>query len=290
VHNLGVMVVWRSQLSGNSAQNGGGIYTEVGSTEVYDTSFDGNFTGGIAPFAGGGGAILSSGSTLAIDSCTFVGNSAGNGGAIVATNGSGQISTVANSTFSSNEAIGDGGGIVACCGAILTVQHSTFTENRADLTGSGMGDGGGLDLRTSQLLIAIIAAGNVVGTGTVPDDIFGTVDSASTYNVIGVDSGFTGISDGVGGNQIGPAASPLDALLGPLADNGGPTGTHALLTGSPAIDAASPLCPPPATDQRGFLRVDGACDVGAYEVGAAEPIFVDGFESGDTTAWSDTVP
>jgi len=290
IHNTGILTVWRSRLAGNSAQNGGGIYTDAGSTEAYDTVFDGNLTGGIAPFGGGGGAILSTASSLAVDACTFVGNIAGNGGAIVATLGTGQTSTVANSTFSSNEAILDGGGLVACCGAILTVEHSTFFGNRADRFGNGTGEGGGLDLTTTNLLTSVIVAGNVVGTGTVPDDIFGTVNAASTNNVIGVDSGFTGISDGVGGNQIGPAASPLDPVLGPLADNGGPTETHALLTGSPAIDAGSPLCPPPATDQRGFLRVDGACDVGAYEVGAAEPIFLDGFESGDTTAWSDVVP
>ena len=54
--------------------------------------------------------------------------------------------------------------------------------------------------------------------------------------------------------------------LGPLADNGGPTQTLALLAGSPAIDAGSGDCPPPATDQRGVTRPQGAaCDIGAYE-------------------------
>ena len=46
----------------------------------------------------------------------------------------------------------------------------------------------------------------------------------------------------------------------------------------------------PAThDQRGFLRDDGACDVGAYEAGA-EIVFTDGFETGDTSGWSSQVP
>ena len=57
-----------------------------------------------------------------------------------------------------------------------------------------------------------------------------------------------------------------DAMLGPLQDNGGPTETHDLLPGSPAIDAGSVNCPPPATDQRGEARPQGAkCDIGAVE-------------------------
>jgi hypothetical protein len=69
--------------------------------------------------------------------------------------------------------------------------------------------------------------------------------------------------------------SNTDPLLGPLADNGGPTLTHGLLAGSPAIDAGSLDCPPPARDQRGYGRpVDGdsddqaICDIGAFEFGA----------------------
>jgi hypothetical protein len=57
-----------------------------------------------------------------------------------------------------------------------------------------------------------------------------------------------------------------NAMLGPLQDNGGPTETHDLLPGSPAIDAGSMDCPPPATDQRGVARPQGAgCDIGAVE-------------------------
>jgi hypothetical protein len=65
----------------------------------------------------------------------------------------------------------------------------------------------------------------------------------------------------------------LNPLLGPLANNGGFTQTHALLPGSPAIDAVTHNpCPPPNTDQRGFLRPAGpACDIGAFEAGAISP-------------------
>jgi hypothetical protein len=56
-------------------------------------------------------------------------------------------------------------------------------------------------------------------------------------------------------------------LLGVLSDKGGPTLSIPLLPGSPAIDGGvGANCP--STDQRGFLRVDGRCDAGAYEAGA----------------------
>ena len=55
-----------------------------------------------------------------------------------------------------------------------------------------------------------------------------------------------------------------DPGLEPLADNGGPTMTHALVSTSPARDtAANAVCP--AIDQRGVARIDGLCDVGAFE-------------------------
>jgi len=58
-----------------------------------------------------------------------------------------------------------------------------------------------------------------------------------------------------------------DPLLGPLQLNApGSTETHGLPSGSPAIDAGSPDCPPPHTDQRGVARPKGdACDIGAFE-------------------------
>ena len=59
----------------------------------------------------------------------------------------------------------------------------------------------------------------------------------------------------------------VDPMLGSLANHGGPTETIALMPMSPAVDAADPACPPPATDQRGSMRPGGArCDIGAFEV------------------------
>lgn len=86
---------------------------------------------------------------------------------------------------------------------------------------------------------------------------------------------------------------PLDAMLGPLANLGGGIDGHRPLTNSPLINAASPagLGNPGAClseDQRGVLRPQGGrCDIGAVE---DDTLFADGFERGDTSAWSGAAP
>jgi hypothetical protein len=68
--------------------------------------------------------------------------------------------------------------------------------------------------------------------------------------------------------------------------------TLALWPTSPGIDDGDNALAPP-TDQNGVLRWDGdgdgtiTADIGAYEYG---PFFADGFESGNSSRWSTTVP
>jgi CSLREA domain-containing protein len=230
VRNSGQLTIDESTLAANSALNGGAIHN-TGALDVSGSTFRGNFTGGIAPFAGGGGAILNSGSADVTIS-TLVGNSAGNGGAIA---GTGSLD-VRNSTLTGNQALNSGGGISNPVNAI-GLRASVVAEN--------------------------LAAG-------APQDVAAEVFDSSANNVIGVDTGLTGISHGSNGNQIGTAANPLEPLLGPLQDNGGRTATRAVLPGSPALDAAKTACD--GLDQRRIGRpLDGdgdtvaRCDVGAYE-------------------------
>jgi hypothetical protein len=99
-------------------------------------------------------------------------------------------------------------------------------------------------------------AGNVA---PLSPDIIGTFQLR--YDLVQV-TGTATISD-AGGNLFG-----LDPLLGPLADNGGPTHTHLPANNSPVVNAGDPaFAPPPATDQRGRLRVmDGRIDIGSVEI------------------------
>ncbi len=109
-------------------------------------------------------------------------------------------------------------------------------------------------------------------------DLYGNIQPASEFNLIGDDAGILNLSDLVApalNNLIGTSDNLLNPLLGPLADNGGLTQTMALLPGSPAIDAGSnSLAVDPATnqilanDQRGpgFPRIVGqSVEIGAYE-------------------------
>jgi hypothetical protein len=124
---------------------------------------------------------------------------------------------------------------------------------------------------TTVTLDHTIVAGNFQGTGSTRDDISGAVISASAYNLIGVNTGLTGITNSTNGNQIGTGASPKDPGLLPLANYGGPTETHALAANSLAIDAGNPSATAgvgtvPEFDQRGVGRIfEGTIDIGAYE-------------------------
>jgi len=144
-------------------------------------------------------------------------------------------------------------------GYTVTVNNTTISGNSAGGVGASIWSDGTSVFNDNILENSIIA--NALSSSS---HCFGTFIVSLGHNLADDAScGLTATGDLV----------VADAKLGPLADNGGPTETHALLTTSAAIDAASPGCPPPATDQRGVLRPQGAaCDIGAFEVELAAPI------------------
>jgi predicted outer membrane repeat protein len=246
----GTLTVGACTFRGNSAGGGGALDIWAPAT-ISDTTLTQNVATGGPSLSGGGGAIGDIG-PVALSNCTLSDNSAaGDGGGIA---GAGW-KVLTNVTVSGNTAAGRGGGIAAPGGAGLT--NVTVTANRA-------GSGGGLSGNATPHNTLI--AGNFgSGSYTGRDDVAGNLASSGDYNLIGDGSGMAGLSDGVNGNQVGSAASPIDPRLGPLADNGGPTLTHALLAGSPALRAGS-VAYATATDQRGLPRVvDGSIDIGAYQ-------------------------
>jgi CSLREA domain-containing protein len=193
-----------------------------------------------------------------------------------------------------------GGGIYHA-GIDLTIVNSTVTGNTATDQGSGGISTDGLALAAS------IESSTITNNVGVHSDAVSFLSEVSVTNTIfdgscAISPGM-GVVNSAGGNLESPAntcglAHPSDLVgatagelnLGPLQGNGGLTPTHALHVGSVAIDSGTdPLCP--ATDQRDWLRWDGSCDIGAFEVNAiGSLLFANGFESGGTGAWSATIP
>ncbi len=243
----------------HAALHGGGLASEgghLGTLNVTASTIRGNVAGGDGGGIWGEGIVVT-GSTISANTA------AGSGGGI---KGGAHDSIVTNSTLSGNLA-STGAGLDAS-GTPIVLRNVTVTGNAATVTAGGVnaGDPGwtpGVATRNA------IVAGNLAPGAP---DVRGPF-VAEGYSLIGIGNGATGFVNGVGGDRVGTAASPIDARLGPLADNGGPTFTHALLAGSLAIDSANPApissspfaCP--TTDQRGTARPGGPrCDRGAYEM------------------------
>lgn len=204
--------------------------------------------------------------------------------------------TVESSTISDNT----GSGIYAFY-AILDIRDSTISGN--DAVGLLVGE------FTDVVLTNSTVSGNDIGVAnsssafypyvhvlqsTFAGNRVGFMFTDFEYSLATVESTVLGASTeancsasfvDLGNNfaddpSCGGGFSHLTGLDITLADNGGPTETHALIAGSSAIDAAS-SCELVATDQRGFLRHDGACDSGAFELGGLE-IGLGGVLSGGT--------
>ncbi len=257
-----------STLSGNSATtgNGGGVSnSNFSAITITNCSITGN-----SAASGGGLEILSSGKVI-VGSSTFSTNSASSGGAI---QDSGTLSMTNSTLYGNTTGSGGGGGLaVSGSGASAALTNVTVTANSTN-----QGVGGGINVAAGDVLTLnnTLVAGNLQTSTPGPDDLAGAVATSSSFNLIGVGTNLSGITNGKQGNQIGTSAAPIGAKLGPLSNNGGSTETVALLPGSPAIDAGSNLAASSAgltVDQRGSgytRRANGAgsttVDIGSFEV------------------------
>jgi hypothetical protein len=150
-----------------------------------------------------------------------------------------------NTTFVSNTATNDGGGMYNSTSTV-TLTNVTFVGNSAN-RGGGMG--------------------NLSSYPTVRNTILWSNTASSAGAQIWDSGGTPSVSDSVvqGGYASGTNIITADPLLGTPGNYGGATQTIPLLAGSSAINTGNDaVCP--ATDQRGVTRPQGAqCDIGAYE-------------------------
>jgi CSLREA domain-containing protein len=307
-------------LTGNESGDDGGalLAQDAALVVVRRSTIQNNVANG-----SGAGAYLDGG-TLLIEDSLVAGNVSG--GPTVATSGGGLFvvgadATLRRSTFSGNRSEGSAGVNVGT-DAVVTFEFSTVTANVCDTIanpGAGSGCGVGVASNGQVDFTGTLVAANVEEStaGSPEPDVFcgiGTTVTSSGHNLIGAHDGCAPelpASPGPGlpnldGDFVGTAAAPFDPGLGGLLPNGGPTRSHLPLAGSLAVDHGN--CPAEPHDQRGWgnpatgLRTvdnpavpdfgDG-CDIGAAEAGAAplpEPVFADGFESGNPGAWSSVVP
>jgi predicted outer membrane repeat protein len=164
------------------------------------------------------------------------------------------------STFSTNRAAEQGGGIYVADNGIQTGPVPVLTLDSLTIAFNVSKAGGGIfnaDLNPVAVRNSIIGR-NLNATGL--NDVTG-IFTSSGFNLVQ--------SDGSTGTVfIGDVTSitSVDPKLGALAFNGGPTQTHLLLAGSAARNNGNTSL---TTDQRGFPRPglgNPAKDIGAVEM------------------------
>jgi len=195
-------------------------------------------------------------------------NQGGIGGAMRISNGT---ITISDSSFLSNESVGNGGGLYLDCAPSCTITNSTFYANK-----NTAGWGGAIFSGNSSGAITMnnVTFANNAQQGTSGNATFGGA-TWTINNSIFVDNSCASAGTGVhvlqwnsksasaGSGPCVTGVTPGDPKLAAPADNGGPTYTMLPGAGSAALQAGAD-CEP--TDQRGQVRNTAACDLGSVEV------------------------
>lgn len=136
-------------LDANTAlTDGGAIYNNLGSFTFVDSTLTSNN-------ADNGGAVYGNGGAVVFATSVLSGNHANiDGGAVY--NGAFGFMGIDSSTFATNDADGDGGGLYVSLGTV-DMKTSTFNANRAD------DDGGGIFAAGTLGLVNTTVSGNNVG-------------------------------------------------------------------------------------------------------------------------------
>ena len=262
IYNSGPLTLTNSIVRGNATGSGnpyaGGIFNQ-GTLLILNSTVSSNST------PGAGGGLYTVAYTTTIVNSTINGNIAASGGGIYK---AGVPLIMINSTVSGNRSYASGGGLYASSGTTnlfnvtIAFNQANYDDTNTDY-GGGVYNAGGSTLNFANSIIALNE--NVLPTTPWPtliyDDCAGTLTSQG-YNIVANKPGNCTIN----GSYIQPYPQ-----IGPLQNNGGRTQTHALLSTSPARDAGHPggctdnVGAILTTDQRGFHRPFGRCDIGAFE-------------------------
>ena len=298
--NRGTVTLTHSTVSGNSAGGGGGVYNRGTVTLTYST-----VSGNSAAFGGGG--VFNYFGTATLTHSTVSGNSATrfDGGGVF--NGAGtttptnSTAILTNSTVSGNSAGDGGGGVLNGYRGIATLTHSTVSGNSAGSNGGGVGNlfRGVNATGSTATLSRTVVSGNTASAGS---EIFNNgLDSIATagFNLFGQ----SGIANADAFANFTPGVSDITATTDGTRSDAArgytrrarperrPDDTHALVPDSPAIDAVTGTCPPPATDQRGVVSrpqpAGGNCDIGSFELIVPPDLAVAKSGSSDTVAVGD---
>ena len=273
-----------------------------------------------------GGGIFNNHGSLELTNCVVENNKSAQSGGGIASQNPANVLRVLQSTIRGNEA-SLGGGIHSLQG-FLFVYWSSIVENTAfdtaainiarpalaRITNSTIA--GNTGLRASTGAVGTHDGDTAIEQCTLADNWPHAIRARVPESEIVVQNSIiNGSCNGFwittgGGNLEGPGntchlVNPGDYFgvvtpLLPLGDYGGSTPTMPPVAGgaaSLAVDNSwsNPLCE--LGDQRGVTRPlddDGDgwadCDSGAVERTPTDPLFIGDFESGDTSAWSATVP
>ncbi len=182
--------------------------------------------------------------------------------------------TIENSTFASNQSIGNGGALYLDCAPTCLLRNTTLFGNHSEAYGGAIfGDGPSLENVTLAENYAGGHGGALFGGHfKLKNTLFVDNDSGNPWGQArNCSDTFMGenvlqwrsdTSDAGGDTCIDTLIS-ADPKLSKLSDHGGPTPTLLPGEGSGALNKGSSC---PATDQRGEARPANACELGSIEV------------------------
>lgn len=253
---------------------------------------EGNQAGiGSAGIQEGGALRVTSGAEAFVRQTYVSGNGADDGGNVAVVSGGGSFVLFEGSVLYDNNRTGVH--VIARDGAWVRLAFVSAWGSSAPGFGSAfaeVGDNARVDLYSS---ILIEGQGSTIGPGTGPDPVFLPLGTGATINLDCM-LVHENVSTGGEGSVVTDPASQWESPM---------TGDPHLRAGALAIDFCDTLVYSPMDDDiDGEARgVDDPAEpdaLGPFDLGAderigppePEPIFSDGFESGDVSAWSGSAP